>query len=199
MSSIDRRSLSVLAVTTAVVLTLFAGPMTGTASAADWTPSHTTPGGSFLDDDGSVFEGAIEAIKLADITRGCSDRMDFCPNDRITRGQVAAFLVRALGLPGSPDDWFVDDDGNRFEAEINAMAQAGVTRGCNPPANDRFCPERNLTRGEMAALLVRALELPPATEPDRFVDDDDSEFGSEIDALAEAGITKGCNPPTNDR
>lgn len=198
-SSTDRRSAWSFAVITALLLALFGGPMTGIAAAADWTPDHTTPGGTYLDDDGSIFEGAIEAIALAGITRGCSDRMEFCPDQRITRGEVAAFLVRALGIGASPSDWFTDDDGHLFEAEINAIAELGYTKGCNPPINDRFCPDRNLTRGEMAALLVRAFELPPATVVDRFTDDDVSEFQAEIDALAQSGITKGCNPPSNDR
>lgn len=181
----------------ALGLGLLAGPLAGPANAADWTPNHTTPGGTFLDDDGSVFEGAIEAIALAGITRGCSDRMEFCPNQRITRGEVAAFLVRALGLPRSENDWFSDDDGSRFEGDINALAEAGITKGCNPPENDRFCPGRNLNRGEMAALLVRALELPDATVENWFTDDDENIFEREIDALAEADITRGCNPPDN--
>jgi hypothetical protein len=180
----------------AVAAALFLAFGQGEASAY---VDHTTPGGSFIDDDGSVFEGAIEAIHLAGITRGCSNRMEFCPSVRITRGEVAAFLRRGLGLPSSSTDWFTDDDGSRFEGDINAIADAGITKGCNPPANDRFCPERNLTRGEMAALLVRALGIAPAVDSDWFVDDDESEFQNEIDALAESGITKGCNPPANDR
>ena len=36
------------------------------------------------------------------------------------------------------------------------LANAGVTRGCNPPRNDRFCPDDYVTRGQMAAFLVRA-------------------------------------------
>ncbi len=34
---------------------------------------------------------------------------------------------------------------------------AGVTKGCNPPDNDQFCPERPLIRAEMASFFVRAL------------------------------------------
>ncbi len=70
---------------------------------------------------------------------------------------MAAFLVRALGLtdPGTVD--FADDDGSIFEADIEKLATAGITRGCNPPANDRFCPDTTVTRGQMTAFLRRAL------------------------------------------
>mgnify|MGYP001254010881 CR=1 FL=1 len=158
------------------------------------------PGGSFGDDDGSVHEANIEAIAAEGITRGCNPPQNdrFCPDDPVTRGQMAAFLVRALDLPASNDDRFDDDDGSIFEADIQALAAADVTRGCNPPQNDRFCPDDPVTRGQMAAFLVRALDL-PASNDDRFDDDDGSIFEADIQALAAADVTRGCNPPQNDR
>ncbi len=157
------------------------------------------PGGTFVDDDGSVHEQDIEAIAAADITRGCNPPWgdEFCPTRPVTRGEMAAFLNRALGLPAGPDA-FIDDGVSVFQADINAIAAAGVTKGCNPPTNDRFCPSRTITRGEMAAFLTRAYHY-VATEHNVFVDDDGSVFENDIDALASAGVTKGCNPPANDR
>jgi hypothetical protein len=71
---------------------------------------------------------------------------------------MAAFLVRALGLAAyTGPDRFSDDDGNVFEGAIERLAQAGITLGCNPPANDRFCPDDPVNRGQMAAFLRRAL------------------------------------------
>ena len=46
-------------------------------------------------------------------------------------------------------------DSNVFGADINWLADAGVTRGCNPPANTRFCPGSNVTREQMAAFMHR--------------------------------------------
>src|SRR5690606_41386164 len=60
------------------------------------------PGGTFYDDQGSVHEPAIEGLAASGITRGCHDTKPiFCPNDPISRGQMAAFLDRALDLPSS--------------------------------------------------------------------------------------------------
>ena len=118
------------------------------------------PVGSFVDDDDHVFESDIEWLATRDITRGCNPPTNtlFCPDDFVTRGQMAAFLVRALGLTvDDPGDQFVDDDGHVFESDIERLASAGVTRGCNPPANDRFCPDDFVTRGQMAAFLRRAI------------------------------------------
>lgn len=159
------------------------------------------PGGTFLDDDGNVHEGYIEAIADQGVTRGCNppDNDRYCPGDVVSRGQMAAFLVRALGLPAGEPDPFVDDDGSVFEEDIGRLAAAGITRGCNPPVNDRFCPDDSITRGEMAAFLVRAFGYADPGDGDLFVDDDTSVFEGDIDRLATAGVTRGCNPPANDR
>ncbi|HZD05466.1 MAG TPA: S-layer homology domain-containing protein, partial [Longimicrobiales bacterium] len=69
----------------------------------------------------------------------------------------------------------------------------GITFGCNPPANDRFCPGRSVTREEMASFLVRALHL-GTSATDWFTDDEDSAHEPNINALAQAGITVGCAP-----
>ena len=55
------------------------------------------PGGSFIDDDGSIFEPSIEAIAAANITRSCNPPTSarFCPDPPATRAQLAAFLPRA--------------------------------------------------------------------------------------------------------
>jgi hypothetical protein len=153
----------------------------------------------FTDDDSSIFEGDIEWLSGAGITRGCNPPANdqYCPLDSITRGQMAAMMNRALDLPETTTDFFTDDDLSVFEGDINKLAQAGITFGCNPPANDNFCPEDLITRGEIAAMFDRALTL-PVTTTDYFTDDAGSIFEPSINRLAEAGITRGCNPPTND-
>ena len=166
-----------------------------TASAAD-----LAPGGTFVDDDGSVHEGAIEALYAADITRGCDPRgIYFCPERALTRAEMATFLVRALRLPPATGDYFVDDDDSIHHSAINALAEAGITRGCNPPANDRFCPADPVRREQLASFLVRALQLSRADTASAFVDIEGSPHATDISALAASGITRGCNPPENDR
>ena len=50
--------------------------------------------------------------------------------------------------------------GTLFFTEIEWIADQAITKGCNPPLNDRYCPNANVTRGQMAAFLARALNLP---------------------------------------
>ncbi|MDP8957725.1 MAG: S-layer homology domain-containing protein, partial [Actinomycetota bacterium] len=88
------------------------------------------------------------------ITNGCgSQPLLYCPEQQVTRGQMAAFLVRALGLAPGGDDRFGDDRGHQFEADINALAAVGITKGCGP---GRFCPDGPVTREQMASFLARA-------------------------------------------
>jgi len=154
----------------------------------------------FTDDDGSVFEDDIGWLAASGITAGCNppDNDRFCPDDPVTRGQMAAFLNRALGLEPAPDN-FTDTSGSIFSADIGALAAAGITRGCNPPNNDRYCPGEVVTRDQMAAFLVRALGYTEDGGGDLFVDDDGSVFEGDIDRLGTVGVTRGCNPPSNDR
>jgi hypothetical protein len=71
---------------------------------------------------------------------------------------MAAFLVRALGYNNTGSgNLFTDDNGHTFETDIDKLGTAGVTQGCNPPTNSRFCPDDYVTRGAMAAFLHRAL------------------------------------------
>ncbi len=172
-----------------VVVTLMWFPAVGSAAV-----------GSFSDDDGSVHEGDIEAIAVERITAGCNPPANdqFCPDDPVTRGQMAAFLVRALDLAAAGSYDFIDDNGSVFEGDIEKLAEAGITVGCNPPTNDRFCPDDPVTRGQMAAFLHRALPaLSASGQVGSFEDSAGSVFAADIAWLAATGVTKGCNPPEN--
>jgi len=157
--------------------------------------STDTCRGTFIDDDGSVFETDIEWMAAEGITKGCNPPTNdrYCPNSSVTRGQMAAFLDRALTLPATGTDFFTDDNGSTFEDNINRVAAAGITLGCG---NGMYCPTNTVTRGQMAAFLARALSL--TTQLDNpFTDDDGSIFEDDIERIAAAGITLGCGLPGN--
>jgi parallel beta-helix repeat protein len=161
--------------------------------------SALPPGGTFVDDDGNIHEGYIEAIAAAGITSGCNPPTNdrYCPDRSVTRGEMAAFLVRALNLSSDGGrDWFDDDDGSPFESSINKLAAAGITLGCD---TREFCPNGTVTREQMAAFLVRGFNMHGSTSGNPFIDDNNSQFEDQIEILAANGVTKGCNPPTNNR
>jgi hypothetical protein len=110
----------------------------------------------FGDDDGSIHEPDIARLAAAGVTQGCGPGR-FCPAAAVTRGEMAAFLVRAGSLPAvESTDTFTDIDGHPFAAEIAALAAAGITQGCG---EGRFCPHAAVTRAEMAVFLTRLLGL----------------------------------------
>ena len=146
------------------------------------------PGGTFTDDNNNVHEGFIEAIAAIEITLGCNqDGTLYCPNLDVSRAQMASFLARALKLPAATEDYFHDDNGNLHEANINAIALAGVTLGTG---SGYFEPSGSVTRAQMASFLARALKLPAATE-DYFHDDNGNLHEANINAIALAGVTLG--------
>ncbi|MDH5421299.1 MAG: GerMN domain-containing protein [Acidimicrobiia bacterium] len=159
-----------------------------------------TPIGTFLDDNGNVHEADIEAIADAGLTVGCNPPASdlYCPSDSVTRQQMASFIKRAISLAPSAVDAFTDDTGSIHENDINAIAAVGITFGCNPPANDRFCPTRPVTRAQMASFLVRGFGIAPSAV-DAFTDDAGLVHEADINAIAAAGISFGCNPPANDQ
>ena len=111
------------------------------------------------------------------------------PNDAVTRGQMAAFLVRAFGYSaGSGADLFIDDDGSTFENDIDRLGKAGITNGCNPPTNDRYCPDDPVLRDQMGSFLSRALELTNTTPPQRT----DTALGTQMNLIVIAN-GQGCD------
>jgi Tol biopolymer transport system component len=119
---------------------------------AGWDP--------FVDDDGNPYEDSIERMAQAGVTYGCNPPTNnmYCPDRILNRGEMAAFFVRALDLTDDGGgDLFIDDDDSVFRGDADCLGAAGISYGCNPPDNTMFCPNRILTRGEIAAFIHRAL------------------------------------------
>lgn len=140
-------------------------PVTRGEAAAILRRALAWPAGDVAFDDvaaSHVFAGDLAAAGSSGVIRGCNppDNTLACPDDQLTRGQMAAILVRGFGFePGDSvgfDDVAADDV---FAADIAAIGAVGVTRGCDPPDNTRFCPADPVTRGQLAAFVVRALQL----------------------------------------
>ena len=82
----------------------------------------------------------------------------------VTKGEDDSFTVRVeegTPTPTVPEDEcevftgsFCDEDGSVHEANIEAIAGWGITLGCG---DNRFCPDRTITRSQMAAFLYRAV------------------------------------------
>jgi hypothetical protein len=57
-----------------------------------------------------------------------------------------------LGLETAATGRFSDDDGNVHEGYIEAIAAAGISRGCNPPANTHYGPSCPTSRSRTSVM-----------------------------------------------
>jgi hypothetical protein len=104
-------------------------------------------------------------------------------------GQVSANTVGVTS--------FTDTNVGQFAWNyIEAIYNAGVTAGCSQVgAQIYFCPSSNVTRGQMAIFLIRAMsETPCSSYHGYFTDVPESHpWWSWIERLYELGITSGCS------
>ena len=110
---------------------------------------------------GSGFAPWIEQLAEEGITGGCGGD-NYCPVNPVRRDQMAVFILKALHggtyVP-PPCDGDFDDVAcpSQFAAWIEQLAAEGVTGGCG---GNNYCPLNNVTRGQMAAFLYNAFDLP---------------------------------------
>lgn len=142
----------------------------------------------------------VEKLYSAGITTGC-DNYNYCPNDNVTRAEMAVFILKAIYGSGFspakahhhftdvPEDYWAED-------WLETLYWDGITNGCHiSPA--MYCPESPLSRAEMAIFLLKAKHgndyLPPAASG-MFIDVPvDHWAASWIEQLYEEGITTGCS------
>lgn len=149
------------------------------------TVSGNCPGEEFSDTGGTTHDGAVSATADAGVAGGFPDGT-FRPGAPVTRGQMAAFLTRALRLPRAAAHTFVDVSGSVHEAAVAALAAAGITGGY---PDGTFRPDVVVSRGQMAAFLQRALDLAPGAQT--FADAASTVFADAVAAVAAAGIAGG--------
>ncbi len=106
-----------------------------------------------------LFYSHIEAIAERGITQGCShDFPLFCPDVDITRGQVAAFISRAIGdIPEYTDGRQSYPDvppGYTFYHNIEHLTELGIVQGYS---DGYFRPDEPVTRSQIAIMVVRGL------------------------------------------
>lgn len=164
-------------------------PPAGTDSSGGTGPSGGGSAGSvpFSDIANTTFEDEIRWMVTEGITEGCGGGR-FCPKDPVTRAQMATFLTRALDLNTGAANPFADVGGAHAQAAAE-VAAAGISLGCGDGTT--FCPDDLVTRAQMGSFFARALRLPLGTV-NRFVDVRGTHAAA-INAIAEIGITLGCN------
>jgi sugar lactone lactonase YvrE len=171
------------------------GPETVTANFIPPAFTADVPSDAFYFD-------AVNLLSLHNITSGCAVDQ-FCPDDNVTRAQMAIFIVRSI--MGTDDftytqtPYFTDVTPTTFGfAWIQKLRDLNITNGCGPSL---FCPTSSVTRAETAVFIIRArygsqaVVDYPATP--YFTDVQPGAFAYNfIQRMAEDVITNGCTATT---
>lgn len=147
-------------------------------------------------DDSNEHVKAIEQLASQGVfvDTECDDQL-FCPALGLKRWEMAIWILRVL--VDYPDtiigvSRFQDiPDGKWWIRYVEHLYDRKITIGCTEDPL-RYCPDKLVTRAQMASFLVRAFDL-PAGPPSGFTDTDRTVHAANIDALYAAGITIGCN------
>ena len=129
--------------------------------------------------------------------KGCDPPVndEFCPDSCVSRGQWRrSWLGRSYTTVAVTCS---STTTARSSKPTSTSSPPPASGGCNPPVNDKLCPDPCHSRSD-GCVLGAAFGYNRAGGGDLFVDDDGSIFEADIDRLATASVTRGCNPPTND-
>ena len=116
---------------------------------------------------------------------------DIRPDSQITRAEFVKVINRAFEYTDKAATNFPDvDSGAWFAEEFLIAKQAGYIQGDD---NGNAAPDRAITRGEVAVILVRILNLPLEGSSAGFTDDADTPqwAAPSVAALKKAGFISG--------
>jgi hypothetical protein len=148
-----------------------------------------------------AFRGAIEALLANGITSGCGVAPpSFCPDDPVTRAQLAVFILKVLEGPGfvPPPAVGIFADvpiASVFAPWIEELFNRGITSGCGV-APLIFCPNDSVTRTQLSIIILRGLTVPGFVPPAAVGVFVDVPAGSPpapfIEEFFRRGVTAGC-------
>ncbi len=154
--------------------------------------------------DAGVHQASIDALLYFEVDMGvdvfsrtgCADSDELCPNEDLSRWEMAVWLVRILDRsdpPATDSSRFTDVDPSAWwSRHAERLAELGIIEGCETDPL-RFCPDDPVDRGQMATFLARAFNLDPGVRAGFADVPADHVFADDIDRLAAARITAGCD------
>ena len=123
------------------------------------TPPGINGSHPFTDVSGHWAEKYIEELYDQGLTGGYPDGT-FRPENRVTRAEMAVFLLNGMGVSAPPMNGshpFSDIAGHWAETFIEELYDQGITGGY---PDGTYRPQNQVTRAEMAVFLVNAFNLP---------------------------------------
>ncbi len=114
------------------------------------------------------FHGYVATLERAGVIRGTPAGGLFRPNEYITRAELTVMLAQFALAESGTLPRFSDVAARHWAAgEISLAAKLGWIRGY---PDGSFRPEQTVTRGEMMAMINRALERSPGSAADLLPD-----------------------------
>ena len=164
-----------------------------------------SPGPAFAQSGGfgdvavdSYFSVPVTVLAEQGVFAGTECGAGFCPGEPLDRKTMAVWVVRVLdgedpeAVTGAVFD---DVEADGFHAPfIGRMAELRVTMGCGD--GSVFCPDRDVTRAQMAVFLSRAYKLPNGPDPGFGDVPGDAWYAADVARLAASRITLGCGDGT---
>ncbi len=141
----------------------------------------------------------VEFLASRHVIKGNSGT--FAPNADITRAEFASMIARALGLQATEAVQFADTKGKWYEADVQALYEAGITTGVSVNA---FNPNEKISRQQAAAFMARVLAYvdfkATATKSSSFKDADsiNALYKQNIELLYSLDIMSGKEDGTFD-
>ncbi len=145
---------------------------------------------------------SVQALTAAGISSGC-DADHFCPDQPVTRAEIAALLEKSIHgsdyVPDPATGVFTDVPTGYWAADwIEALSNDGIADGCS---DTEYCPDNNVTRAQMSVLILRSVHwadanpyTPSAATGNLFTDVAADYWAADwIEALYNDGITNGCS------
>lgn len=149
--------------------------------------SASTPTFSDVPADAPAF-AEIEAAAAAGLTTGCGDGK-LCPDDVVSRGEVASLVARARHWQAPADPPALSDvpSDHAFYPEIEAVAGNCAASTC---AEGAFCPDNDTVRSDAVMMVGAAFALSDSgacTDP--AGDSDQAHHSGGCSAAGGSGIT----------
>jgi hypothetical protein len=95
-----------------------------------------------------------------EVALGCGI-WQYCPDQLITRGDMAAVVAAAFELAPTDADYFFDDEDHYAQDAINSLAAGEVLDICTSHGPVQFDPDRLATRADLIDAIAKALDLIP--------------------------------------
>ena len=132
----------------------------------DPTNTGSTGKGNLSDIAGHWAEANIRELIQAGAIEGYPNGT-FGPDRTITRAEFASILVKAFKLQEKSGKGFADTNNHWARKAIETAAAYDIISGYS---DSSFGPDDQITREQMAAMIVRAAKLPAASAGNTFAD-----------------------------